>query len=266
MTPTLKPPEGQKKGGFWRDLLERVLYFWWQVVVLLVVAIASFAAAGWGGYMLVSRHVKAREVPVPNLMGYQVEQAAQLLHDKDTELAIQIDGRRYSDEIAAGEILSQHPGGNTFAKAGSIVRVVVSMGTSRVECPDVRGVEYLEAGINLRQKDLVEGRKSFMHDGKVERDLVIAQNPAAGTPLLRGTEVHLLVSLGKEPERFLMPNVPDTPVTEARILLSNMGFSDVTVDAGAFPGKSNNLVFRCDPAPGSVIGPDTEIKLTVVKN
>ncbi len=253
------------KPGFWGDLLGRLLYFWWQVVLLIIVGGFAFAGAAWGGYALISRHVKATEVRVPGLLGYRVEQAVEALHDNGTELAIQIEDQRYSNEADAGEILSQRPGADTFAKSGSIVRVVISRGTSRVECPDIKGVEYLDAGIRLREKDLVEGRKSFVFSNSVESDLVISQTPPAGEPLLRGSAVHMLVSLGAKADQYLMPNVLDMPLAGARGFLMNAGFGDLKVQEAAFPGKMSGVVFRTEPAPGAIVGLDTEILLTVVK-
>lgn len=259
------PPEAKKR-GFFTDLLLRFVFFQIQIVKILLVAVFVFVLAGWGGYYLIQHQLKKAEILVPNIAGLRLEKAVQILHAKELDLSLKIEKMEYSDLVEEGEIISQFPRAGTFVKSGAVVRVNVSEGTTRVSCPDVRGKNDFQAGIDLRKVDLNEGGKTFLPDPDLKRNLVIAQDPPPGTLLDRGAKVHLLVSLGPKPTRILMPRLVDLTLVEAQELLAPLGLRISTFREEPFPEKDDGIIWRQDPPSGATVAPDAAIGVTLVWN
>ncbi|MHC4573198.1 MAG: PASTA domain-containing protein, partial [Planctomycetota bacterium] len=107
----------------------------------------------------------------------------------------------YSDTVAAGYVISQNPAGSTQVPIGSSVDLVISLG--QPEAPDVIGMTEPNAIIAITAVDnLTIGSITDQYSDTVARDVVISQSPAPNTPVLIGSSVNLVVSLGQ-------PEVPD---------------------------------------------------------
>jgi beta-lactam-binding protein with PASTA domain len=92
--------------------------------------------------------------------------------------------------------------------------------------------------------------------------IVISQDPAAGDSVEPGTAVDLVLSTGP----LEMPDVRCRNATAMQNQLESMGFTNVTISPEArplppeCPFNENNVADQ-DPAPGSLVGPDTPITL-----
>jgi serine/threonine-protein kinase len=83
------------------------------------------------------------------------------------------------------------------------VTLKVSAGVGEVDVPDVVGRTEAEAVRILSTAELAS-RTEFRADDRVEKGVVIIQNPPAGSRALRRSEVVIIVSSGRENE-----TVPD---------------------------------------------------------
>jgi beta-lactam-binding protein with PASTA domain len=238
------------------------------LIKLLVLAALVFCLAGGASYFIVQRMIEGKEIVAPAVQGYSLEDAAIQLNKSAPELSLKVDGTKYSEMVNDGAIISQYPPAGSRVKAGSAVRVVISKGNSKVNCPNVEGMNYLEAGIALRKAGLKEGNKSFLFDPQVKKDCVVKQDPPAAAELERQTAVNLLVSKGKQPVTLRMPNLVSPPHSriEAIAKLRNMGLQSPEISEEALAAADNEMVIRQNPAPGSVVTPDDPISITIVNN
>lgn len=263
-----RPPSrsGPKRRGCLVDLIGRFFFFFFQVLKLLIVGGAVCLATGWIGYTLVQRNIQKVEVTVPNLTVRYFDDAAALLHEKNLDLSLRIEKKEFSDDVEEGRIISQAPPTGTHVKAGAVVRVVVSLGTTRIPCPDLRGTPFRDAGIALRKGDLAEGKKSYVADPKVKKDFVIAQSPPPGAPLYRETPVDLLVSLGTGQARVRMPDLRNLTRLDAADVLAELGLRITSVAAEPHPTMEDGAILRHDPPANSAVTPATPISVTIVDN
>jgi len=255
-----------KRRGTLTALLLRFFFFLGQILKVLFFTILVFAVAGVLSYLLVQKHIQGQEILVPNITGRKVDDAARVLKEQGLDLSIQIESFDFSDLVAEGEIVSQFPQPGNNVKSGTVLRVHVSRGTTLIPCPDVRGKNFLEAGIALRNADLDEGVKSFLHSPEYKKDAVIAQDPGANAPVERRIKVNLLVSLGPEVEGRIMPNLLDSTFTEAEEKLKPLGLRIASQTEAPSPGRDNGLIFEQDPSAGASVLPDDPITVRVVRN
>jgi len=104
------------------------------------------------------------------------------------DFVLEVDYMKFDDKKVKGTILSQTPAAGTSAKAGTTIKVVISMGSEELSVPDVTGwpkayaIEYLEA-LGFRVELLRLTQSTF------DKDTVEDTEPKAGTVLGIGDTV-----------------------------------------------------------------------------
>ncbi|OKJ94868.1 Stk1 family PASTA domain-containing Ser/Thr kinase [Streptomyces sp. CB02400] len=158
-------------------------------------------------------------VRVPDLDGYRLDKARELLKDEGLEPGMVT--REFSDSVPQGSVISTEPGKGTKVRADSAVALTVSKG-SPVDVPDVTGDDAEDAraeleGAGLKVKIAAERVNSEHDAGRVAR-----QTPGAGRQAAEGDTVTLTLSKG--PEMIEVPDVIGDSVDEAKQKLKDAGF------------------------------------------
>ena len=125
-----------------------------------------------------------------------------------------------SDEVDEGRAIRTNPPGGSQAEVGSRVFLYISSGPKQVEVPDVIDLARESAESTLDRAGL--GFTIRQEESDEEPGTVIAQDPAAGTTVDKGSRVQLTVA--KEPERIEVPNVVGDSEDVARQQLVGAGF------------------------------------------
>lgn len=134
-------------------------------------------------------------VNVPELFGFSYYEAEQILTDKKLKLSVIRED--YHSELPPNSILYQEPAPNEVVKQGRIVQVIVSRGPKAVKVEDVVNKPLRDALLILDGQNLEKGKISYTFHPEISAEYVIVQNPKAGTDVLEGIEVDLVVSKGK---------------------------------------------------------------------
>ena len=187
------------------------------LALLLVAAVLLL----FGGFKFAtSLFDSADDIAVPDIVGQSVLEAQKTLLDND--LTIEVEDNIYTDTMERGLIISQSPSAGTKVKAGRNVTVIVSLGPSLIEVPDLSGMTEREAKVTLESYGLTIGKTSTGYSDEYKKDEIIFQSPKAATKVEEGTTVDLIISLGSQPEAITAPNVVGVDLTQARqIILAN---------------------------------------------
>jgi len=132
-----------------------------------------------------------------------------------------------SDTVPAGNVISQSPAGGATVSCGAAVDLTVSTGPCQVTAPDVVGMAQGGAEAEITAAGLAVGTITTQCSDTVPAGQVISQSPAAGTSVLPGTAVDLVVSAGQ-------PVVPDVvgqtyALAEALLTSANLTVGTVTL-------------------------------------
>lgn len=155
------------------------------------------------GFVVYTQFTKKPRVTVPNLVGMALAEAratAQQLH-----LRVEIEGEEYSDEFPEPQTVIQvSPAPGTPVYEDSQLGLVISLGSTRVEVPDLRGLTIPEArrqldAVNLQLGDQVRYQQST----RLERGHIIYSTPGPGEMTRRGGTIEVVVSSGRE-----QPDIP----------------------------------------------------------
>ncbi|MDR2649954.1 MAG: PASTA domain-containing protein, partial [Clostridiales bacterium] len=209
--------------------LERKIVFSAIITSLAIITIISSA------YIYV--RYKNRLVPqiIPSVIGFTLDDSRALL--SQVNMAPMVMGEEYNEDYLEGQIIRQDepPGAvqNTNSKNIGAVHVYVSLGVQTVTVPDVVNKEISEAEDIIRGNSLVVlGEDEFSDDTPI--NVIIRQEPPAGTPVELYTEVTIVRSLGSEPKTILVPEIVGKLESEAISLLQG---NELVVDR---PAKSAN--------------------------
>ncbi|WP_311492609.1 Stk1 family PASTA domain-containing Ser/Thr kinase [uncultured Anaerococcus sp.] len=148
-----------------------------------------------GVVYLFSSRMNSDEIEVPTVVNLAEDQAVNQLEKRGFRANIS----RYaeSDEYEKGKVMSQDPESSTRAKKGTIVNLVISSGRE-VKVPELKNMNLSQAEETLKDLGLKIGTTSTDYSNNVEKDLVIRQVPVAGSSVQSGSEVNVVISVGKE--------------------------------------------------------------------
>ena len=184
--------------------------------------------------------IRGGNVDVPALEGLPRANAS--LQLRKLGLKMDVIEERFSNQAAFGSVLEQDIEAGMTIKRGRAIKVVLSKGTRVVQVPELVGMRNpRQARLLMEQNGLAAGVIAYLHHSAPEGS-IIAQSPEAGLQVARGSRVSLLVSKDTEKLAWVMPDLTERDLGEARERLKAMGVVLRKVD----------LVDPVEAEPGSV--------------
>jgi len=180
-------------------------------------------------------------------------------------LGFEVAEERHDAGVAASRVLSQEPAPGTTVRRGRTIRVVVSLGGETLHVPSLVGQPGRQADLALRREGLQSGWDARLHDVEVPEGVVIAQSPAADALSVSGERVHLLVSAGPRPVRYVMPDLSGRPLREVQDWITLCGFRSGPVRRMPAEGRESGTVVGQLPPAGWPIGRRDVVELTVAR-
>ena len=188
-----------------------------------------------------------RPVEVPAVEGLGLEEAVSTVEDADLDVEVTDEPH---EEIAEGLVITQAPAAEEVVDEGSSVELVVSLGPEPIEVPDLRGESVAAARSQLEELGLGLEVGERRYDDDLPVDAILGQDADAGTSLVRGDTVEVVVSDGPEP--IEVPNVRDEHVDDAVATLEALGFEVEVERRGGLGALFNpGRVVDQNPGPGA---------------
>lgn len=189
-------------------------------------------------------------VKVPALVTLPPEQAKGILEKNGLLYMLDSTGD-YSNDVAAGRILSQYPVGGTEVKQGRRVWVKISKGFKSVEVPVLRGLSLRQAEISLQQAGLGMGRVRRVRHGSVPSGAVIGTSPPAHTTTEKGREVNIDLSEGDEAVPTGMPSLLGMSLSQAKLQVKKLNLAVGKITYKKDKKSLPNTVLTQSPSPGT---------------
>ena len=132
-----------------------------------------------------------------------------------------------------------------------------------VVVPKIVGMSKAEAEAELKSLGLILTVETEVFDNEIPKDHIISQEPQANRKVKPNREIMVRVSKGVE--YIHMPNVVGKSVREARLELTQAGFTLGEEDEVFEPELALNTVVKQEPASGDFIPKGTLVNLVVNK-
>ena len=164
----------------------------------------------------------------------------------------------YDAVVPAGFVIGQIPAGGASAPLGSAVALTISKGPAPIAVPNLVGQPEGTATANLVAVGLATGTITRTNSATVPQGIVMGQAPPAGTPVLAGTGVNLLVSNG--PVMATVPNVVGAhkDAAMATVLAAHLSVSVTYTASATVPVHS---IISQTPDAGSSVPQGTFVEL-----
>jgi beta-lactam-binding protein with PASTA domain len=222
---------------------------WW----LWLLALLAVAAIGLGFYYLLG----GEQVTVPNVVGREASEAADILHDEGLEVAFV---NKESDDVPRDEVIDENPKPGEEVREGTTITLTVSGGRGTVPVPAVEGQSRDDAEQALTEAGFKVKVEEEFSDSVPEGN-VISQSPQGGTQATKGRTVTLTVSQGAEGVE--VPRLTGLQRDAAEQQLNGLGLTaDVTEEEST---SAPGTVTEQDPAAGTTVEKGAAVKLTVAK-
>ncbi len=231
--------------------------FWVKLIA------GCFVLAVLVAFLVMKLAIEGGSVSMPSLVGMSQNLAESELHQLG--LFMKVDQRDFSSTVAADCVLHQDIPAKTQIKRGRVIHVRVSKGPLNVTAPRLAGLTWRQAEILLEQNGLQLGVLDRVYSAGVPEDGVIAQSPEADTTIANGDVVSLLVSLGPEPVRYVMPDFASSNLDLAQAALQQMGLVLQTVNLVAAPQAAQGSVLAQSVQAGTEVDNGTDVSLDVAK-
>ena len=205
-----------------------------RVQPYLIAAVGGFLLA----YLIVAffifpAGVIPEDVRVPNVVGLTYAEATRQL--EQVGLQAERGEQRFHNAAPKGTILDQKPPADSREAPGIKVSLVVSSGQRYGTIPGVIGMSR-ELALNALEVAGFEAGEVTERPSNEPRGAVIDSRPRPGTQAPMPTTVSLVISAG--PTTIIVPDVVGRPVSEATILLRQVG---LTVGEIAYASGGNAI-------------------------
>jgi beta-lactam-binding protein with PASTA domain len=226
-------------------------------LVILVIALA----ATYGVFAIASMRIalRAREVPVPKVVGLDFAEAGRAMEIAGLALKVD-DNHPFSDSVPVGRIASQDPAAGLVVRRGRSVRVWMSAGSRSSVVPRLIGETERSAQSRSAQDGLEVAVAGDIRSSDLPSDSVVAQDQPPGS---RAKKVGVVVNRGERAAGYVMPDLIGASGDAALGVLRSHGLRVSVVAQQPYPGVPSGIVLRQSPAAGFQVTPDQPISLEV---
>lgn len=233
-----------------------------RILKFSLLAAAFFVIAGISAYFTLTFFISSESTTVvPDLSGKHVVTTLELL--SDLSLNTKIKGMEYSADIPTHHVISQDPPPGFEIKPGRDVRITLSKGPESVLAPSLKGLLLGQARIVLDENGLSTGNVSHVYQDNTTNGTILAQSPASGKTIHRERPINLLVSLGKRPEDFLMPDLSGLSIDEAIGHMERVQLALGSVNTVTIADRPTDKIIDQSPPPGHRVFSNDTVDLTI---
>ena len=190
----------------------------------------------------------SEEFPVPPVVGQTVADATAAI--EAAGLTVGTVETRPDADFEVDVVIEQSPAAGVEVGTGTPVNLVISGGPEMIELPDLTDVRERDAITDLTDLGLKFAVNEEFDDDIVAGN-VVETEPVAGTIVLSGDTILLIVSRGPEP--IPVPNLLNLSESEARVLLEDLGLV-LNVSNSTTPvvdPAQDGLIVNQTPSPGT---------------
>lgn len=197
---------------------------------------------------------------VPTVTGMTQGSAVSSLTGSDLKVKVQ---QTFSETVPAGRVIKADPAAGAQTRKNSTVVLTVSKGAERFTVPGLPGTTEADARAAVTKAELTVGTVTKAYNETVPSGSVVSSNPAAGSPLKRGTKVNLVVSQGKQP--IPVPVIAGQPQDQVESSLTSLGLKVTQAPQEFSDTVAKGSVIRSNPGQGAIAHKGDTVEIVVSK-
>ncbi len=184
---------------------------------------------------------------LPDLNGLPFEEARHRLELEG--FSAQKGDVKHTDRFAPGTVIDQYPRAMRRVKPGRTIRLTVAEQARMVVVPDVVGMSIRSAKLEITEAGLSIDSLIAEYDQEVPKDVIRWQYPRPADHLRKGSGLTLIVSKGKPPDFYQVPQLFGLSLAKAEQLLQ-----EANLEVGRVTYRQNE-----DLVPYTVLDQSVEV-------
>ncbi len=187
---------------------------------------------------------------VPNLIGMKKDDADEILK----ETSLKVDYIYEYSEVGKDYVIAQSIAAGTEITDDSTITLTISQGSESKKMPNVIGMTQKQAEEELKETGVVI-EYSYQYCEEDEINKIVSQSVEEGSEVSAGDKVTLILGLGPEEAKIVVPDLSYYTEDEARTQLDRLG-----LELGEITQKHSDVV-----AKGQIISQSIEAKEKVTQ-
>ena len=233
-----------------------------KFVKIAALFVVFLIVAGASAYLTLTFIIKSEDtVIVPDLVGKDVVGALEQL--TDLQLNTKVNGSEYSWQFPKNQVIYQEPDPGSEIKKDRDVRIIISKGPKNVLMPNLISLSERQARMIMEENGIALGHLTQTYFKDVEKDHIIMQVPSAGTMVMRGASVDLLVSMGPRSVAYKMPEIAGLSLDNAVLRIEKANLTVGEIRSHFDKHKPRNIIIHQEPLAGYRIREKSPISLVI---
>ena len=164
-----------------------------KIILVLVGIVVGLVALITTTLLILPRLSNKKEIVVPNVSNLSIVDAEKTLKDAGFEIAGE-NKLESSSTVKEGVVIRTDPISGVSRKKGTIITLIVSSGEDGIVLENYVGSNYYEVKGKLEASEIkVTVEKKEISDKTLKENTIIEQSPAAGTKVVKGDTVKLII-------------------------------------------------------------------------
>lgn len=236
-----------------------------SAVIISVILVSALLLTGFlifDNIIMPNYSRTGQEFPVPDITGYSIDRAKEILEAEGFVMSDEITEKTDYDN-PAGKILVQYPKGGANCKLGRNVFVTVSTGALAVSVPKVIGLSPQDAKYRINESRLFLDSILYEFSTQFPEGVVMGQSLVVNDSAAIGDSIYIVVSVGRHPTEFVIPEVKGKILNIAAEELNRGGFKISEIVYLKNEDYLPYTVLDQRPDPGEIVYQGAEIRLLV---
>lgn len=170
---------------------------------------------------------------------------------------------KYTSAFSAGTVIEQYPDPMRRVKPGRTVRLTIAERERMVLVPDLVGKSLRSGRLELNEAGLSIDSLISEYDADVPRDVIRWQYPRPGDYLRRGSGLTVIISKGKPPDFYQVPQLFGLSLVKAEELLAESSLSVGSVTYRQNEDLVPYTILDQSVAAGTILDKPVPINVTV---
>ncbi len=221
-----------------------------------------------GGFILVIDRVyfpgvvnQGISLKVPNLIGKDFSVAVKELEE------LEFQGIKSKTKVdykyPENTVINQTPKSGSTCKPGRRIYLTISSGSKPVEVPNLKAISPLDAKYKIQKKKLILDSILYDYSSEYPEGVIMDQTIEEGSLVSVGDSISLVISLGPELDKYIVPNLKEMQLSKAINKINMSGFKVGTISKLYSEELLPNTVISQFPEPEKVTEKGSEIMLYI---
>lgn len=209
--------------------------------------------------LTVSMGPEVKKVIVPSVQGEIEATAREKLTSKGLKVQAETE---YSESVAEGYVIRQSVSAGSEVTEGTTVTITVSLGSNKVQVPNLLGNTLEEASQALNERGLsLSSSYNEDYSDTIKAGCVMGQSIAAGTTVERGASI--TVTLSKGVSTVVVPTLSGSR-SDIETALKNAGLGANVTEEYSSSVAAGSIISQSHPS-GTSVTPGTVVSVVISK-